>query len=220
MRVSACASAPSSSSDALDRRLDLVRRRCRSAAAAARSSAAPRARSGPGGRSRPGAGSRCRSAGAPTGSPLTVTVPTMGVVTPASVFSSVVLPEPLSPMIATNSPGSMLSVVSVEDLLVLDLHRHAARRPGAARPARRARRRPRRRRSGGTGRRRSRSPGSSTARARRAAPLTRVPLREPRSRTLDAAVARARPPRGSARRSGRRARRRWSGRGRASAGRR
>ena len=47
-----------------------------------------------------------------TGSPLTVTEPLDGVVTPASAFSSVVLPEPLSPMKATSCPGSTLSVVS------------------------------------------------------------------------------------------------------------
>src|SRR5438874_444295 len=45
------------------------------------------------------------------GSPLMRTSPLVGAVTPASALSSVVLPAPLSPMIATNSPGAMLNVV-------------------------------------------------------------------------------------------------------------
>ncbi len=42
-----------------------------------------------------------------TGSPLTSTCPPVGLVTPASALTSVVFPDPLSPMTTTNSPGSI-----------------------------------------------------------------------------------------------------------------
>ena len=45
------------------------------------------------------------------GSPLTVMVPSEGGLTPASAFMSVDFPEPLSPMMATSSPGWRLSAV-------------------------------------------------------------------------------------------------------------
>ena len=48
---------------------------------------------------------------AATGSPLTVMVPSDGLVTPASALMSVDLPDPLSPMMATSCPGSMVSDV-------------------------------------------------------------------------------------------------------------
>ena len=94
-------------------------------------------------------------------------------------------------MIATNSPGSIAIEVAAEDLLLADLHGDvlgvepqraavvAARRSGC------------RRRRAGTARSPISAPGSSEPRARRARRSTRVPLREPRSRSSSVAVARA-----------------------------
>ena len=142
MRVSACSSSASSSSTPLDGRRR-SRPRLVSCGQPQPGRVAQRLadRQRRGGRSRPGAGSRCRSGGAPTGSPLTVIGAGRGSVTPGQRLDAACdLPEPLSPMIATSSPGSMLSVVGGEDLLVLDRASRRPRRRGAARRARRARR--------------------------------------------------------------------------------
>ena len=45
-------------------------------------------------------------------SPLTVTLPVVGYITPAISFSIVLLPLPLRPISATDSPGSILNEMS------------------------------------------------------------------------------------------------------------
>ena len=61
------------------------------------------------------------------GSPFSETLPSCGRITPASVFSSVVFPAPLAPMIATSSPGLDGERGAAEDLAPVGGEGHLAR---------------------------------------------------------------------------------------------
>ena len=123
------------------------------------------------------------------GSPSSVTVPSSGVVTPASAFVSVVLPQPLRPMIATSSPERTVRdapetmSLPARAILTLSARRHTSRRP--SRPTS-----PSSSRNTRSVPTRTESPTCSRARSTRRPP-TQVPLRDPRSSIQNPSASRS-----------------------------